>query len=254
MDSFFNKSLELTQKELVSKIVCSKHVDVSRSYEKGKGFYCSEFQLGENYYNNDFLQSFVIYKNNLYACVKDTSDVPENSKNWILVLHSSDILGATATVDSNVGVPNVEVTMEGEGPDKTFHFHFKNVKGDKGDQGPQGEQGKQGEIGPQGPAAVIESVTTEYVENGEDPSVEVKTSGTSQNRNFKFIFNNLKGPKGESGSGNFEIGDGNPSKTGYTNDVYLNISSGIFYVYNKGWKEKGKISTGSSAKLLWQDD
>lgn len=81
MDSFFNKSLELTQKELVSKIVCSKHVDVSRSYEKGKGFYCSEFQLGENYYNNDFLQSFVIYKNNLYACVKDTSDVPENSKN-----------------------------------------------------------------------------------------------------------------------------------------------------------------------------
>lgn len=64
-----------------------------------------------------------------------------------------------------------------------------------------------------------------------------------------------RGDKGESGNGNFEIGNGDPLNNGYENDVYLDMSSGTFYVYNKEWKEKGQISIGGgSVELLWQDE
>ena len=61
------------------------------------------------------------------------------------------ITGATATVDANVGTPQVEVSLQGG----NLNFDFKNLKGEKGDKGETGEQGPagaKGDTGAQGPA------------------------------------------------------------------------------------------------------
>ena len=73
MRSFFTK-------EQTDKTVCSRPIEYSRSYEKGKSFHCTEYQRGVDYYNNDFLQDFVIYDYKLYACVRDTIEVPGESE------------------------------------------------------------------------------------------------------------------------------------------------------------------------------
>lgn len=125
-------------------------IEFSRSYKKGKSFNCTEFVKGETYYNNDFVQDFVIHEGCLYACVRETRDVPGASDDWKLVVRSADLVDATASVDNKVGTPKVIVTTTAEGLDKKFHFDFFNLKGERGLQGIQGEKGEQGERGPQG--------------------------------------------------------------------------------------------------------
>ena len=125
-------------------------IEFSRSYKKGKSFNCTEFVKGETYYNNDFVQDFVIHEGCLYACVRETRDVPGASDDWKLVVRSADLVDATASVDNKVGTPKVVVTTTAEGLDKRFHFDFFNLKGERGLQGIQGEKGEQGERGPQG--------------------------------------------------------------------------------------------------------
>ena len=44
----------------------------------------------------------------------------------------------TATIDGNVGTPQVEVTASGENTSKVFNFAFKNMKGERGEKGPIG--------------------------------------------------------------------------------------------------------------------
>ena len=83
-----------------------------------------------------------------------------------------------------------------------FTTHSVNIKG------PKGEKGDRGEIGPQG----IQG------EKGE------------------------RGEKGDSGNGNFEVGNSIPDISGFTNDVYLDISTGVFYKYTDSWVEVGRIS------------
>ena len=46
----------------------------------------------------------------------------------------TSITGATASVDANVGTPEVDVSMQ----DGKLNFNFKNLKGGKGDQGQAG--------------------------------------------------------------------------------------------------------------------
>lgn len=90
------------------------------------------------------------------------------------------------------------------------------------------------------------------------PKVEITTTSEGLDKKFHFDFFNLKGEKGEKGDrggSNFEIGVTKPVWPGVSNDVYLDIETGIFYKFYKSWNEVGKISVeGASVDLDWQDD
>lgn len=67
------------------------------------------------------------------------------------------VISATASVDANVGVPEVTVTKTGTAAAPSFAFAFSNIKGNKGDTGDTGETGN-------GIASIVKTGTSGLVD------------------------------------------------------------------------------------------
>lgn len=92
-----------------------------------------------------------------YLADPDTPGIEEWIAEQVSIIEQDkadiEAMGATASVDANVGTPSVTVTKTGgSGQPLSLDFEFHNLKGVQGDQGIQGPQGPTGPQGPQGPA------------------------------------------------------------------------------------------------------
>lgn len=95
------------------------------------------------------------------------------------------IKSVTATVDANVGTPQVTAEVKGDKSNAEITFEFKNLKGSKGDGG-------------------TIQITNVTVDNGSsetaDPSVEINSSSTDyHNAKYSLSFHNLVGKRGPQG-------------------------------------------------------
>lgn len=100
---------------------------------------------------------------------------------------SAEITGATASIDANVGTPNVILTVGGDTLHRTFDFAFENLKGEKGEKGNTGE------------AATITGATATVDNSIGSPSVVVTATGTPDAQSFDFAFSGIKGEQGQKG-------------------------------------------------------
>lgn len=87
----------------------------------------------------------------------------------------TSITGATASVDANVGTPQVEVSLQGG----NLNFDFKNLKGEKGETGEQGPAGAKGETGATGPAGADGAKGDKGDAGAKITSIELNINGTA---------------------------------------------------------------------------
>ena len=122
------------------------------------------------------------------------------------------IKSVTATVDTNVGTPQVTAKVEGDPSNADISFAFKNLKG------------KPGEI-----SAATATVGNTSVDEGE-PSCQVITSGTPENRSFEFAFNNIVGKRGLKGD------------TGYYFTPKVDTTGDLSWVNNGGLENPATVN------------
>ena len=91
------------------------------------------------------------------------------------------IKSVTATVDANVGIPQVTAKAKGDPSNADIIFEFKNLKGNPGTI-----------------STVTAVVDDTSVDTG-DPECVVELGGTPENRNFNLVFSHLVGTQGVKG-------------------------------------------------------
>lgn len=91
------------------------------------------------------------------------------------------IKSITATVDANVGTPQVTAKTEGDPSNADITFEFKNLKGNPGTI-----------------STVTATVDNTSVDTG-DPECVVELGGTPENRSFNLVFSHLVGTQGVKG-------------------------------------------------------
>ena len=91
------------------------------------------------------------------------------------------IKSVTATVDANVGIPQVTAKAEGDPSNADITFEFKNLKGNPGTI-----------------STVTAVVDDTSVDTG-DPECVVELGGTPENRSFNLVFSHLVGTQGVKG-------------------------------------------------------
>lgn len=117
----------------------------------------------------------------------------------------ANTISASATADSNVGVPSVNVTKT-ENLDGTvnFAFAFHNIKGATGATGETGAKGAKGDKGDKGDSGAVGttpniSASASVDSTSGTPACTVTKTGTLTNPQLNFSFTGLKGVQGEQG-------------------------------------------------------
>lgn len=123
------------------------------------------------------------------------------------------IKSVNATVDENVGTPQVTATLSGDTSNADIGFAFKNLKG------------KPGEI-----STVTATVGNASVEEGE-PSCQVVLGGTPENRSFELAFNNIVGKQGLKG------------------DVGYYFTPSVDAAGNLSWTNNGGLTNPATANI-----
>ena len=104
-------------------------------------------------------------------------------------------ISMSATVDGQTGTPSVNVTKSGTAENPNFNMSFSGLKGAKGDKGDTGDTGATGATG----ATPNISASASVNNTTGTPAVVVTRSGSAENPNFDFAFENLKGEQGAQG-------------------------------------------------------
>ena len=125
------------------------------------------------------------------------------SDGWAKTTLTQGITEVQATIDANVGIPEVSADYV----NGVLYFDFKNLKGTQGVQGPTG------------PAAGFGIPTATVDGNVGTPGVSVSASGPDTAKVFSFAFTNLKGDQGDQGIQGPEGPEGPTGPAGVTSVV-----------------------------------
>ena len=123
------------------------------------------------------------------------------------------IKSVTATVDANVGTPQVIAKAEGDLSNADITFEFKNLKGNPGII-----------------SAITAAVDNTSVDTG-DPECVVELGGTPENRNFNLVFSHLVGTQGVKGD------------TGYY------FTPAVDTLGNLSWNNNGELNNPATVNI-----
>lgn len=179
--------------------------------QKGKSFRFSVWNASTEYFNDDYIQDWVSYKNALYVCLENNiNENPDQSSKWTLVVAGQvgpegpeGPMGTVFTphVDSQ---GNLSWTNNG-GYDNPAPVNIKGQKGDTGTTGATGATGATGKQGKQGETGV--GVGLEFMWDG-------TKLGVKREDQEEYQFMDLVGGRGETGLRGLQGKEGIQGKRG----------------------------------------
>ena len=123
------------------------------------------------------------------------------------------IKSVTATVDANVGIPQVTAKAKGDPSNADITFEFKNLKGNPGTI-----------------STVTAAVDNTSVDTG-DPECVVELGGTPENRSFNLVFSHLVGTQGVKG------------------DIGYYFTPAVDALGNLSWNNNGELNNPATVNI-----